>query len=427
MVTGVERMSMGATGIGHVALATSDITSTARAAQPMSGTVYEDFFPYYAELCALSELRKKPGFGAPLRSGVGGHSLLYLNGVRVDRAAGYPTLRLCTQGEAPQDHGVGISVNSHYRNANWVAAEGRDFLWRGALAPGERLTREAYERTQAQAKAMGVLDGVEFHEELFRAKPAGMADRDYMYEISVATDYAAQFGRDTFRARVPLDRLRMEAIVEFLNDLNAPYRDGQRIYRWRILNNNCAHVAHNALAVAGLWNPWPTGQFFATAAFKFPVPKNEFVNLMLRASDLPIEEAQALYKDAHARRALLSTGALPTVPGALASAGPAIRDNDVYDVARLRLIFYDNPFWGPYRHRFKQIFTTPRYIDLHANLRNFASRYAMAQTRGRSAARLTGERAIFQDRYEKHIAQEAEKLGRQLAMLEGADSTMAAP
>ena len=103
---------------------------------PLGGTEYEDFFPYYAELCALSELSKKPGFGAPLRSGIGGHSLLYLNGVRLDRAAGYPTLRLCTQGEAPQEYGVGISVNSHYRNANWVAVEGRIFcgaaLWRQA-------------------------------------------------------------------------------------------------------------------------------------------------------------------------------------------------------------------------------------------------------------------------------------------------------
>ncbi len=427
MVTNIEGMGLGTMGIGHVTLANADTMSTEGADPPFSGTEYEDFFPYYAELCALSELRKKPGFGVPLRSGIGGHSLLYLNGVRLDRAAGYPTLRLCTPNEAPQEHGVGISVNSHYRNANWVAVEGRDFLWRGALAQGERLTREAYARTQARAKAMGVLDGVEFHEELFRDKPAGMTDRDYMYEISVATDYGAQFGRDTFRARVPLDRGRMEAIVVFLNGLNAPYRDGQRIYRWRVLNNNCAHVAHNALAVAGLWAPWPTGQFFAFAAFKFPVPKNEFVDLMLRASDLPIEDAQALYEDAHARRMLLSTGSLPTVPGALASAGPAIAENDIYDVARLRLIFYDNPFWGPYRHRFKQIFTTPRYIDLHANLRDFANRYTMAQTRGRGTARLSGECALFQDCHEKHIAREAEKLSRQLARLEGAENTMAAP
>ena len=52
------------------------------------------------------------------------------------------------------------------------------------------------------------------------------------------------------------------------------------------------------------WAPWPTGQFFAFAAFRFPVPKNEFVDLMLRGNDLPIDEAQALYEDAAARGAL---------------------------------------------------------------------------------------------------------------------------
>jgi hypothetical protein len=133
-----------------------------------------------------------------------------------------------------------------------------------------------------------------------------------------------------------------------------------------------------------------------------------------------------LYKEAHARRMLLSTGMLPTVPGALASAGPAITENDVYDVARLRLIFYDNPFWGPYRHRFKQIFTEPRYGDLHANLRSFAERHAVAQT-GKHGARRSGEYARFHDCYEKHIAREAEKLQRQLAWLEGEENTLAVP
>jgi len=379
---------------------------------------YEDFYPYYAEFCALSELRKKPGFGAPLRSGRGGHSLLYLNGVRLDRDAGYPVLRLCYADEAPGNYGVGISVNSHYRNANWVAVEGRDFLWRGAVAPGERLTRAAYERTQAQAKAIGFLDGVEFHEEFFRDKPAGMSDHDYKYEISVATDYGAQFGRDTFRARIPLDRARIGAMVEFLNGLNLPYRNGEQIYRWNLFNDNCVHVAHNALAVAGVWKPWPIGRWAVLAAFKFPVPKNTFVDLMLRANDLPMEDAQALYNDASVRHALLASGTLPTAPGALAAAGPAIAENDVYDVNRLRLIFYDNPFWGPYRFRFERIFAIPRYTDLRANMRHFVARYAAARTRCTGGRKFSGARALFQARYEEHIAREAESLRQKLTRLE---------
>jgi hypothetical protein len=246
-----------------------------------------------------------------------------------------------------------------------------------------------------------------------------MSDQDYMYEISVATDYGAQFGRDSYRARVPLDRARMAGIIGYLNALNAPYRDGARIYRWRLFNDNCVHVVHNALAAAGLWAPWRTGRNPALAAFNFPVPKNAFVDLMRRACDLPLDDPQYLYEDRAARAALLAAGTLPTAPGALASAHPAVPHNDVYDVERLRLIFYDNRFWGPYHGRFKTIFSAPRYTDLRANFSDFAARYAAAQARKR-APHLSAARALFQTRYEEHLARQAAQLRHYIARLDQA-------
>src|SRR5262249_8989895 len=135
-------------------------------------------------------LKKKPGFGVTLSSGSGGHSVMYLNGVCRAEDAGYPTIKLCDGTTPAAEAGVGISVNAHYRNANWIATPGRDFFYHGDLAPGERLTEAAYQRTQAKAEGMGILDGVEFHTQAFEAQPADMPRRDYMYEISVATDYA---------------------------------------------------------------------------------------------------------------------------------------------------------------------------------------------------------------------------------------------
>jgi len=388
-------------------------SATARAAAmpgptPAEEAWYGEKFPYYAELAALSEIRKKPGFDVPLRSGIGGHSLLYLHGVSRDRDAGYPVLKLGSGG-------VGISVNSHYRNANWVAADGPDFLWRGALTQGENLTRETYARTQALAKKLGILDGVEFHDHFFAEKPPSMAPRDYMYEISVGTDYAAQFGRDIFRARIPLDRARMSAIVDYLNALNAPYRNGGKIFDWKLFNDNCCHVAHNALAAAGIWSPWPTGKFFALAAFNFPVPKNEFVDLVRRANDFPIANPSGVYKDVAARRALLDLGALPTAPGAIVIASPAISDNEVYDIEGLKLIFYDNPFWGPYLARLKQILNEPRYSDLRANLQHFKSLYATI-----SHTKTTAPNK-FALAYQSYIAHEAARVARLLSSLDQND------
>jgi hypothetical protein len=337
---------------------------------------YTAIFPWYAEFCALSEIDKKPGFGAEIiPGGPGGHSVLYLNGVCRVKDAGYPVVALCGDGGDPRPgEGVGLSVNDHYRNANWIATEGRDFVFRGDLAPDEPLTRKSYLRTQAKAEAMGILDGIVFHRKVFDDQPPGMSKIDFMYDMSVATDYAVGFARDRYCARVPLDRVKMAAIVNYLNAVNAPYRSGQKVFDWNVLQNNCTHLAHNALAVAGVWPEWPTDRPLLISAFDFPVPKNEFVNLMRRTNDLPIGDPGDLYDDETARSTIAREGWIPTGPGGLAESGRAIQRNDVYNT-HLRLIFYDEPIFGHYQKRFDQIFSDPRYTDLRANLSHFAALY----------------------------------------------------
>ncbi|HJU29731.1 MAG TPA: hypothetical protein VJ718_11200, partial [Candidatus Binataceae bacterium] len=293
---------------------------------------------------------------------------------------------------------------------------GRDFVFRGALRRDEPLTRESYQRTQDRAKAMGVLEGVEFHEHEFRDKPHHMSRPDYMYEISVGTDYAVSFGRDIYRAKIPLDRRRVRIIIDYLNALNAPYRDGKRVYRWSVINNNCSHIAHNALAEAGIWAPWPTGEFIVTAAFNFPVPKNEFVDLMVRANDLPVDDPQALFADAWVRRALLEFDLLPTAPGALASAEPAIAENQIYDIDGLRLIFYSSHLWGKYRQRFARIFREPRYFFLPANLNHFAAVYERAR-KNLHGARGDAEKLRFMTSYEHYLGREIGRVTQQLAAI----------
>ena len=85
-----------------------------------------------------------------------------------------------------------------------------------------------------------------------------------------------------------------------------------------MLRNNCAHIAHNALAAVGLWDEWPTDRFILFAAFDFPVPKNEFVNLMRRTNDMPIDDPEALYERWGGPRgpAAARAGSRP-MPGAL--------------------------------------------------------------------------------------------------------------
>ena len=383
---------------------------------------YTSIYPWYAEFCAVSEISKKPGFGAEIvPGGPGGHSVLYLNGVCRDKSAGYPVVMLCGTGGPPGDgEGVGLSVNEHYSNANWIATDGRDFLMHGDLHPGEPLTRESYLRTQAKAEAMGILDGVVFHSWVFDSQPAGMSRIDFMYDMSVASDYAINLGRDRYCARVPLDRAKMARIVEYLNAENAPYRSGQKVFNWSVVQNNCAHLAHNALAHAGLWSEWGTDRPLLISAFDFPVPKNEFVNLMRRTNDMPIGDLAALYDDKSARAAILQQDWIPTGPGGLAEAERAVPQNDVYDT-NLRLIFYDEPIFGHYQERFDRIFSEPRYTDLRANLNHFAALYSTILSQpfpsetGMSAN--ANARRAFYLKYRDTIVREKAKLDAALGVL----------
>jgi hypothetical protein len=373
--------------------------------------VYGSVYPYYAEFCALSEFNKLPGKGVDLDSGgPGGHSVLYLNGVCKAKDAGYPVIAVCA-GDTSPDQGVGLSVNAHYRNANWIATEGRDFFFHGDLAPGEAVTATAYARTQNRAKAMGILDGVQFHAAALAHKPESMSTRDFMYELSAATDYALSFGRDRYCARVPLDRERMGRVVSYLNSVNVPYRSGERTFQWDVLRDNCAHLTHNALAVVGIWQPWPIQRPLLVAAFDFPVPKNEFVNLMRRTNDLPVDRPAALYDDDELRAALREKDWIATRPGALAEAERAVPVNELYDT-RLRLIFYDEPVFGHYQQHFDAIFHDPRYTDLRANLAWFAARYdrILASRPAPASADSDPARAAFDVLYYDHIARERASL-----------------
>jgi hypothetical protein len=333
---------------------------------------YTALHPYYLEFCALSEIQKRPGYGADIRGGVGGHSTIYLNGA-CRAGDGYPEIAVCP-GD-PGSNGVGLSVNAHFANANWVAIPGRDLFYHGDLKPRQALTREIYDATKAHAKRLGIYDAIRFHDRVFEDMPPGYARDAFKYEVSIATDYAVGYGRDRYCARVPVSRPQMARITDYLNGLNRPYRDGKAEFEWSVLTNNCIHIAHNALTAIGFWPLWPTHRFILIAVFDFPVPKNEFVNIMRRANDMPIGDLLAVWNDMPARRALLAGEGLPTREGALATFEPVVHENPLYETD-LQLIFYDEPLFGPYEGWYRRIAAEPRYSDLQADLAYFGGLYA---------------------------------------------------
>ncbi len=375
--------------------------------------------PYYAEFCALSQIKKKPGYGANIRGEIGGHAVVYLNGACRIAGLGYPVLEVCDGADGQPPDGVGLSMNAHFINAKWVATPGRDFFFHGGLAPGAPLTRDGYVRVQQQAKRLGIYDGIAFHPESYGVLPPGWpgSEEDEKYEVSAATDYAISFGRGRYCARVPASRAQMAAMVAFLNEQNAPYRSGARVFEWSVFTDNCIHLAHNALAAAGLWTPWRIDRPLLVSIFDFPVPKNEFVNLMRRTNDIGLVDLAAAYRDPDARRSILTYGRLPAQPGALAEARGPQRPNEIYDTG-LKLIFYDDPLFGPYQGRFDAIFADPRELNPGRNAGWFAAAYRSAEAARQPLAwwqaqpPYAGDPAFpeFYDKFYQAIGQERSRL-----------------
>lgn len=356
---------------------------------------YAAAHPYYAEFCALSQIKKKPGFGADIRGEIGGHAVFYLNGACRIAGLGYPVLGVCDGVDGNPPDGVGLSMNEHFVNAKWVATPGRAFFYGGGLAPGAALTRDGYRAVQAQAQRLGIYDGIKFQPWVYESLP-GWAPEDAKYEVSVATDYAIGLGRGRYCARVPVSRAQMVAMVDWLNAQNAPYRSGLRTFEWSVFTDNCIHLAHNALTVAGLWPEWRTGRPLLVSMFDFPTPKNEFVNLMRRTNDLQLYDLARAYADRSARLSVLDYGRLPALPGALATGQGPQRPNEVYETD-LKLVFFDDPNFGPYQGWFDSIFADPGQLDPAANAVRFATAAGSARAARRTLAWWTAQRPYADD------------------------------
>ncbi|APH58807.1 hypothetical protein [Granulibacter bethesdensis] len=371
---------------------------------------YTRLFPYYVDICATSQIQKKPGFGASDRGGVGGHMGFFLHGACADRDAHYPVLHLCRPGE---EDGVGIGMDAHFSSAKWSAARGRSFFFHGGMSPDETLTPARYTQILQQARQDGVLDGISFHDDRFDEKPAAVSDEDWKYQLTAGTDFALGMGRGTYCARVPVSQKDMLQIIDFMNAQNAPYRSGKEVFRWSVFTDNCGHLAHNALNAAEYWPEWPIDRPMLLAIFDFPVPKNEYVNVMMRSQSLPLEDVAALYRDDDIRAMLLSENRLPPGPGVLSVFEPPQARNQVYDVDNLMLLFYDEAIIGRYRHRFQDIQSEPRFYDLHANILWWHDRYAQLIASRHPAEwwlqRLTltpagrADFRIFYDRYYEYL------------------------
>lgn len=333
--------------------------------------VYEQLFPRYVELCALSQpSRKDKGRGNPF-----GHALIYLKGACKDETAPFPQLRQCRRVATTLDdpeHGAGVSVGRWFRNVNWVAVPGYELFYEGNLKPGQTLTRAHFDATVQDAINKGVFDGVELQPQWTQRE--GPQLRDFVANGSIGTDFALRYSRNVFCARTPVTEPMMTEIIAFLNDKNREYATGEATYSWSLFANNCVHTVRNALAAANIWSPLSVLDVKIRHLFNLAVPANEFVNLAELVSEGPLEDYRKIQDEGPLRDALHEFRWLPRGPGALLKTMPVHQPNEVFN-AEFRLFTVQSPFRMGKTMNAVRLLSDKRFVELKANLIHFRDTY----------------------------------------------------
>jgi len=334
------------------------------------GARYEQLFPYYVELCAVSQLRsdKLPSGGSP------GHAAMYVKGACRDTEAPFPKLRRCARNADPSDpeHGAGISVNRWLRNVNWIAVSGREMFFEGGLAPGEPVTQARLEQVAREAIDSGAFRGVELWP--FPHPKADPSLFDFVSTRSAGTDFALRLGRSALCGRVPVTAEMLDEIIHFLNDLNREYATGAADYQWNGYHDNCVHTVRNALAAASVWDPISVRETRLRQLFHLAVPANEAINLAALGTMGPIDSYPEIFRNDAMRHALLEFGWLPTRHGSLLISLPVRENNELFD-PRARILVFQGPSTMRTTRKLLHMLDDPRYTDLDANLAYFEQVY----------------------------------------------------
>jgi hypothetical protein len=351
--------------------------------------IYNSLFPYYAEVCVLTQLRRRGG----TPGGWGGHASLFLNGAAIDSDAGFPRLRPVEEEAAlaDADSGTGVSVNQIFTNVNWVAIPGRTEFFRGGLAPDRTLDQTAYDTVVERASRAGWFAGIRVRDSLERQRPTTMSPSEFIVRSSIGTDFALNFARTAYCARLPMTRDAMSRVIGFLNDVNASAQ--AHGYTWSAYTNNCSHVTHNALAAAGIWDPkeargpgWENvlrdvlsvaKSLTARRMSDLSFPANNFVRAYEAGNERPIDDPSLAATD-HDLVRTVAEGWTSTGPGALIVTYPMHEGerNELFTAGRDPFLFSVPVFWDK-DEKFRRLTRQPSMTltDLKTNLVAFRERY----------------------------------------------------
>lgn len=379
---------------------------------------YDRLFPYFLEYSTSTQV--KP-IGAS-SGGIGGHAVVYIRGLCKDFSVKFPRVKVCDPREKlPFAHdGVGISVDSQYKNANWVAVPGYDFFMHGDLPPGAELNKESWQTTLDRAREMKIFEGIRFHDNVLDPSLPADEYEKKVVKLCSSTDYALTYGRTMTSHRVPISGKHLQAIADYLNEANARYVSGKEIYTWSGLKNNCAHLSARIFAIAGIRQPIPQELPFEEQILNLAVPANGLGTVQQKSNFRNIDAGHVWKNDPGLRKSILEHGELPIGAGSITKRHHVVTKNQIYFTDLKRLILIPKPLCKApsiLRNMFLSV-RRARYTDLSENLRLWISKYERALS-GTSSHRCRGsDCAEFMDKYARVLRREIERSRAMLSEME---------
>jgi hypothetical protein len=376
--------------------------SLAHASATSPATPEEQGFPIYAELCSVTKLKPLHDKG---EGGFAGHTVLYIKGVCRDKTADFPRVKLCpadTDLNNPES-GTGISVDGNFDNIVWMAVDGREDFFSGGLSPGARLDEATHRKVVREMMAKGYFKGIQFTPKVMQEKPAGMSKEEYIAKSSMGTDLALNFARNTYCARIPLKAEMLPPMVNYLNSRNAEYFNTGKHYKWDRFWDNCAHLAHNTFAAAGIvpfkklqttfsGNLRRLGTLFTDEPMSssFALPGRTFAQFVELGNEgsLNVED---IYDNPLKRRLFHQYKWVADQPGSLFDFHPVRQapENQMYDSA---YVTPENLWTGGKGYTLKTVRENPRYANIEKNLEWFHWVYTQA-LRNHEDLRQNGDRS----------------------------------
>jgi hypothetical protein len=357
---------------------------------------YAKVYPTHVEYCAGTELAFVDG----VAGGPGGHGFTYIEGLCKDnqpvfkngRWMVYPRVKPCDGTEGYS--GVGVSVNSDFKNVNFVVVPTYALFMNGNLGQGERVTQAVVDRAADDANRLNVFQNVRIKPELTLDPKTGKIDPKtgkpdpktqtgfaygspgYMHMMavnSIGTDYGTRMGRNLECVRLPFPKARLADVAARLNGINGGYYETGTVYNWDGLKNNCAHLASDLLEAAGVRHAIPKNLAALKQIFYIALPRDGVYTLITNGI-MKSMEPWSTYRDLKEDKVNLDNGVtfLPTQVGVLAKKYSIFRDNKVF------ANFKKAAWLASAKYNIKldtATFTNPAYSEIGPNFVAWANRY----------------------------------------------------